>query len=522
MPRRAPTASASSRLAAGASLLLIALLLAVAAGPLDAPYLDARLHTQFDNAWFTFMARNGLRNDDARSQMGVTLNRYERWGERVGEPGYYTHHPFLLKTLFQQFARVAGTGEAAARAFALAVSFGIAASVLLFVRRTTGRLAAGLAAAAVLASIPVFSRFAATLKFESDGMLAATLFLLALERALRIPDRRSAVLVALAAGAAALAHWSGALAVATICGLLLARSLRRTAPGSRAALGAAAAGLAGGLAALAGLVVWLQHGAAPAWRSLAGGFGTRASAAGLPLGAWLPRQWLYLLENFGLPLLVMSLGGFALVTTWPRRSDGGHSAATAETGAWLLRLATAATLITGAIWVAAFRQGSFVHSYWQLWLALPVAFVVGEGVARIRPGQRSAVAVGATVVALVAYLQAGNASRQHQAASLNLGTPGDIAFLTSLRDWRGGRLVFVAVSQDARNGWFSGPHFEYYTDRPVTVAGASEHLAPDDIVLLLRQTEQERITAEIGSRFGVRLRDERCSERLCAHLVDRL
>ena len=226
-PRPGRVAGVRARAATGAALLLLALALVTAAGPLDAPYLDARLHTQFDNAWFTTMARNGLRLDAARAQLGVTQCNYQRWGERSGEPFYYTHHPFLMKAAFQLFARAAGTGEAAARAFALLLSFAVAAALLLFVRRTTGRLAPALAAAAVLVSVPVFARFAATLKFETDGMVAALAFLLALERALRRPDTRSSLLVGVAAAAAALAHWSGALAVAAACALLLARAARR-------------------------------------------------------------------------------------------------------------------------------------------------------------------------------------------------------------------------------------------------------------------------------------------------------
>jgi hypothetical protein len=114
-----PRGAAMSRLVARFALLLLAgLALLSAAGPLDAPFLDARQHVEFDNAWFTTMARNGLRNGDARSQLGVTLNRYDRWGERIGVPGYYTHHPFLMKALFEQYARLAGTGESAPRSFA--------------------------------------------------------------------------------------------------------------------------------------------------------------------------------------------------------------------------------------------------------------------------------------------------------------------------------------------------------------------------------------------------------------------
>jgi hypothetical protein len=60
------------------------------------------------------MARNGLRDGDLRSQMGVTQNAHGRWGVWHGDPTYHTHHPFLLKAAFQQYARLAGGAATAA------------------------------------------------------------------------------------------------------------------------------------------------------------------------------------------------------------------------------------------------------------------------------------------------------------------------------------------------------------------------------------------------------------------------
>lgn len=96
---------------------------------LGLPFLDTRLHYSYDNADFTFKARSGNRNGDLRSQLGVTMNTYSRWGERSGEPAYYTDHPFLVKALFQQYTRIVGTQEWASRSFYLVVSFLIAAGV---------------------------------------------------------------------------------------------------------------------------------------------------------------------------------------------------------------------------------------------------------------------------------------------------------------------------------------------------------------------------------------------------------
>ena len=518
--RRRPGGSPSG-LSLLAALVFVALLLLMTSPPLDAPYLDARTHTQFDNAWFSFMARNGLRNGDARSQLGVTLNRYTRWAERAGEPAYYTHHPFLLKAAFQQYARLAGTGEAAARAFALLVAFGIAAGTLLLVRRTTRSLAAGLAAALALACVPVFSRFATTLKFESDGMLAAVVFLLAVERAHSRPDRRGFVFVALAAAASVLAHWSGALAVAATVGLLLLHAWRRSAPVRPGALVAGVTGLAAGATVLAAAMAWLHRGAAPAWRSLTDGFATRAAVAGVPLDAWGARQWVYLRDNFSLPLLAAAVATAALLALDRRRRPPRALDAGDGESAWLLRAATLATLATGVVWVVAFRQGSHVHAYWQLWLALPVAFAAGEVAARVRGDRRLAAVAAVVGLSLAAYLQSANAAARRDLAAAQLGTADDVALLVSLRDRAFERMVFLATARTPLNEWFDGPAFHYYTDRPVVIATASERLTAGDLVLVLRQSDQARAAAALASRFGVRFADERCGRRLCAYTVAR-
>src|SRR5262249_1102016 len=119
-------------------------------GKFGLPFLDTRLHYNYDNADFLFRARSGNRNGDLRSPFGVTENTYSRWGEKSGEPRYYTDHPFLVKALFQQFTKIAGTEERASRVFYFAVSFGVAAGLYTLLLQLTGNLAAALAGAATL------------------------------------------------------------------------------------------------------------------------------------------------------------------------------------------------------------------------------------------------------------------------------------------------------------------------------------------------------------------------------------
>ncbi|HWZ85382.1 MAG TPA: hypothetical protein VN032_04225, partial [Thermoanaerobaculia bacterium] len=156
-------------------------------------FLDTRLHYDYDNALFTFQARNGLRNGDPRSQFGVTLDQYSRWGEVRGAPSYYTDHPFLVKTVFQQYARIVGTKEWVSRSFYLALSFAIAAGLFVALLQTTGSLPAALAGAAVLVNTPLFATYQTCVKFETDGMVASVWLFVALVSFLRKGTRRALV-----------------------------------------------------------------------------------------------------------------------------------------------------------------------------------------------------------------------------------------------------------------------------------------------------------------------------------------
>jgi len=241
----------------------------------------------------------------------------------------------------------------------------------------------------------------------------------------------------------------------------------------------------------------------------------------VPLDAWSARQWLYLRENFSLPLLAAAVAATVLLVLRRRdraRIDGELGDATSP---WLLRVATLATLATGVVWVIAFRQGSYVHSYWQLWLALPAAFAAGEVAVRVRDDRRAAGVAAVAALSLAVYLQSANAAARRDRAAMQLGTADDVALLTSLREVAFKRMVFLATTRTPLNEWFDGPGFPYYTDRPVVIASASERLAPGDLILVLRQAEQARVAAALAARFGVGFADERCGRRLCAYTVVR-
>lgn len=527
MARRPGGRKASTARSGGRRWVWIALALALvatvqlgSAGDLSGPFLDTRLHVDYDNALFSFMARNGLRNADLRSQWGITVNDYSAWGERVGPPRYYTDHPFLIKAAFQQFARVAGTGEAAARWFYLLLSFAVAAGAFTLLQQATGSVTPALVGALVLVSLPVFSKFETCVKFETDGMLLSVWLLAALAWHEARPGRgRLAVVVVLVAGCV-LAHWTSALTAGFVGLDLLWQGLRGRDRGRWRMFGTCATAGAAALVALAALMAWLQGGWSGAWRALTAASARRTAVAGFTWADWWSRQATYAAENLGLPfLVVIALVLAALAVLRVTRARSGERDEAQSPQARTLGVAVVASAATALVWFLAFRQGSYVHSFWQLPLALPAALVIGAGVAAAREKRRLRLAALVVAAAVVVQLNVAGAAARRAAASARLGTPADVAFLTSMRSERFSRWVFVPVARHPLDEWFQGPLFEYYTDRPVVVATPEGRPGTTDKVLLLRYKDRDALVEDVGVRLGVRLVGERCGARLCAYSI---
>lgn len=497
---------------------VLALELATCWGKLGRPYLDTRLHYNFDNAAFSFQARSGNRDPSLRSQFGVTLARYSRWGERIGEPAYYTDHPFLFKAVFQQFARVAGTEEWSSRVFYLALSFAAAAGTYVVLLMVTGDLLAAWAGSAVLVSLPVWAIYQTSVKVEIEGMVVSVWLFAALLARLRKPSRWTLAAYAAAVVVAWLTHWTAVLFLGIVTVYLLVAALRDRSRVTRVTLMATLLCSVLGAAALFGLMAYLQRGGRAATEVLRRAFAVRSEP--VPIAGWLARQGEYFRLNFGLaPWIVLALA--ALVGgLWVRGRRAGEAAPRSpDRSPARLGLFFGSTLLTAAIWVGAFRQGSLIHVYWQYWFALPIAALVAAAVrlAGASGARRAWVAVAIGVVVAVLQVQA----RRAYADVLRdeLGTPDDIELLRGLRDDRFERFVFVPVVDSSLNGWFQGPLFEYYTDRAIAIAKAPGDVRVGDKVLVLRFQQRGLVADGVARWCGKALQNEKCGARLCSYDV---
>jgi hypothetical protein len=478
---------------------------------LSVPFLDTRLHYYWDNAFISFNARSGNRFGDLRCQFGTTMADYVRWGEPAGRPRHYTDHPFLIQATFQQAARLIGTSEMASRSFSLVVSFGIAAGLFVLVIQTTSSAFAAVAAGLVLISVPVFSTFQVSAKHELNGMLLGVWQFVALVAFLRSETPRARTRHTILTALTFLAHWTAALCAGVTGVFFAVRFWRHRDEPSRRVLVSTLVGGTAGLALLAFLMAFVQGGFREALAPLAESFSRRSQA--VPLQDWAARQWLYLGVNFGWTFLAAVLGMAVLLAgRWiARRPEGPES---------LLSLFIVASAFTAGTWLLLFRQGSYIHVYWQLWLALPGGAFAAAFIISLNGRRRTQVLAGLGTLLLCLHLRALSAESYEEILRVQLGTRDDIEFLKSLRGDRFRRMVFVPLTEDPLNGWFQGPLFEYYTDRPVAILDP-EKTPPKSGEKLLALNCEERLQAlpELESRFGLRLANETCGPRFCAYDV---
>ncbi len=506
---------------AGIALALAAvaaLQIAATRGRLDGPFLDTRLHYAHDNALYGFQIRSGLRDADPRSQFGVTVAAYDRWGEATGRPSYYTDHPFLLKALLQLYARFAGVSEWTTRSFYLLVAAATAAGLFAVLLSTTGSVFAAAAGAATLVTLPVFSVYQLSVKSEADGMLVAVWLYGAFVATLRRGTRRPRLVYATLAVAAFLTHWTVILFVGVLAAyeLLLARRH----PRARQLLATTAAASAVGLAALLGLMSWLQRGWTGAREALTRSFRVRSQAIGF--AEWGARQLLYVQKNFTVTAALLSLAMLGLLVARVVRRGAASRAETEPSeepsGLALVEGFVLVTAAVAVLWVGLFPQGSFVHVYWQYWFCLPIAALVAATVA-MAEGTRLRAPARVAACVLVAALFV--AARKEYAGIVadQLGTPEDVAFLQTLRDDAYARLVFVPLTDTPLTAWFQGPLFLYYTDRPIAIASRPEELHPGDKLLVLRYTDRALAVKGLEGWSGRRLLHEKCGLRICAYDV---
>jgi hypothetical protein len=499
--------------------LVAALQLSMTWDKLTLPFLDTQLHYSFDNALFSTYARNGNRLGDLRSQFGITSVPYVRWGERSGPASYYTHHPFLFKALFQQYAKIFGDAEWVSRSFYLLLSFGIASGFYAIVLLATGSLATALGGTVLLVHIPLFALFQTCVKYEIDGMLVGTWLFAA--AAGFIKSRRTALLVAVAilGTLAPLTSWSAIfLAASTILWLAGKRIFAKDRAAGLAAA-TAAFGILLGSVALITLLTWIKGSWNDFRADILSAYAVRTDNTKITARAWLDRQAAFAEINFGGVLLwILTLITIALCMLRIQKHTKGNRHIPKEPSA-ILSPFLVCSMAAAAGWILGFTQGSFIHNFYQYGFLLPAAILPAVALERARNSRTIFIAGLAGAFFLAIYLRYFSAGMYTELLAQQRGTVEEINLLRSLQQDRFTRMVFVPLVSHPFSEWFQGPLFEYYTDRPVVSFDGKDDPKSGDKILLLRYTQQAQILPQVEEHFGIRLSGEKCSSRICAYDV---
>jgi len=516
-PGGIPHAGAVGLAVGGVLLLQIAL----SWGRLGLPFLDGRLHYNYDNALFATCARTGILLGDARSQMGITQVHYNAWGRPAGAPSYYTHHPFLFKAVFQLWVRGFGDSEFSTRVFALLVSMLAAAGAVVALAIATGSaLAAGLAMAVMVAT-PVFATFELCIKYELDGMAIGTWLLAMVFLYLKRPSRGALAALFVLAVLAPLAHWTAIILVAALIVWLTGERVVAGARDAGPPLFALTLGAGIGGVILLAVFAWLKGGWAPFLRDQVAVFRVHEDVSALQPGEWGQRQRAYVALNYTWALL--GLAGFLAAAhgvAWVARRVR-HAPSHGAGSGRMLAAGFFSTLATAVVWVFGFAHASFIHYYMQIWLGLPIAVLFAATIRTLGVTLARTAIVGAATVVLIAWLFKASTVLTHQVIDEQVGTSENVAFLRSLRTDRFDRFVFIPTVEDPRNLWFSGPNFEYYTARSVIRFDPSIALEAGDKVLLLRSEGNAGMLTRLDALLGVRLVNETCGGAVCAYDVIR-
>lgn len=507
-----------------AATIVAGLQIALAWGTFDDPFLDTRYHYFYDNAWFTTAARNANRIGFPDNRLGVVIALpHDRWNEPSGPPAFYTHHPYLMKLLMQQFMAVCGHDEWASRAFSLGVSSIAAAGMLTTVAMLTGSVASGLIAAVVFIGLPAMAVYQTCVKFEIDGMAASAWLFPAILSYVRRADTGRGMLLAGVGLACGLSAWTGLLFAVLGCGMLLLpsaihRRLSLADPQARAALWLGGGLLAAGTLLLAAFT-WQKGGVAAFAGDLAAVFRVHADRTVFSPAQWIARQRIYLWTNYGalgLGLLAAAVATVAFRAVARSRGSSGDAAA-GHPG--LLDGFVVVSLATPLIWVATFREGSYVHEYWSIGLCMPIAAALPLLILPLPTTHRRPLTLLAAMLAGLVYCTGWQSLAARLTHARDPAVVADIEFLKSLRDERCTEFVYLPLSDDPAQFWLHPRLFEYYTDRSIRFLRPGDPLKADQNVILLKFMDQSGVESLIEDHTGAKLVNRLCGPRFCAYDV---
>jgi 4-amino-4-deoxy-L-arabinose transferase-like glycosyltransferase len=344
--RRSTPARSNRRLGWVILLVFCAAFTLKVAGGLNAPFGFLPVGSSVD-AYNGATWSNGAR---ALRESGPIDSKFGAvWSGTEGDR--YANHPPGIYPATALAQWLVSDDELGARLLVFLAS--LAAAVFLFMLLCELDLAPVLAAASVGIglSVPMFLTFGTMLDTLMLGLPFAAGYLVLWQRSLS--GRRNYLALAAAAAAVCLVAWEGVVLVAVTA--LVTAVVSRDREHLRA-IAAAAAGAASAVVVTGLWQVWVYGDLEEVLDQGA----LRAGSSGFSFGDYVDSQFIALRETFGIPaMVVLGIGAVVLVAR-PR-----------------FRPVGVAALGTSIAYAVGFREGSYVHDYWNYWLVITLVLAIG-------------------------------------------------------------------------------------------------------------------------------------------------
>jgi 4-amino-4-deoxy-L-arabinose transferase-like glycosyltransferase len=344
--RRSTPARTDRRLGWMILLVFCAAFTLKVAGGLNAPFGFLPIGSSVDaynGATWSTGARALRESGPIDSKFGAVWSGVE--GDR------YAHHPPGIYPATALAQWLVSDDELGARLLVFLAS--LAAAVFLFLLLCELNLTPVLAAASVGIglSVPMFLTFGTMLDTVMLGLPFAAGYLVLWQRSLS--GRQNSLCLAAAAAAVCLVAWEGVVLVAVT--MLVMAGVNRDRERLRA-IAVAAAGAASAVVVTGLWQIWVYGDLTEVLDQGA----LRAGSSGFSFGDYLDSQLSWLRETFGIPaMVVLGIGVLAFVARRRFRPVG------------------FAALGTSIAYAVGFREGSFVHDYWNYWLVITLVLAIG-------------------------------------------------------------------------------------------------------------------------------------------------
>lgn len=478
------------------------------------PFYDGRLHYNFDNTLFTKMAFDGNNLWGGRDQFWITSIWYAKEWKMIWEPSYYTHHPFIIKALFQQITKIFWYEEYVSRIFYFLINFVILLTAFFIVLKLTNSIILWFAWGLFLLCIPLFLSFQTVVKYETDGILFIILNLLSFIFLFKDNKKWPYIITSFLIPFSH--YWAYVYFFFMNIFLLVSYFFNKDKKTLLSFWYGTISSIVWFISYIF-LVIYIKWWFNLFFDDLFGAYQIRSNqdiTSYIPFSNRLERQSLYIEMNFTyflffLFLILVSYFIVKIIKSWKKIFD-------TQNENFIIILWFISTLMSAMIWQFTFIQWSFIHNFWQYYFIVPffLGFIWTLHIFYTKSMKYTI--WWFTIFFLIFYSISW--SKTKELSTSQMWNKEQINYLKTLKTQEYEKNVFIPVINHQVNARFDGPIFSYYTLRWMSQYNDQTLLKNNDKIFILNFWEnQKKLLEEIKAKINISLYDEKCIDFFCAY-----